>query len=242
MKKEQHDLVALIALLREWLSGLGIRLEYTDSVDVFSSEMALAGKTHPHPMFDSGFFDFKENDSFGILAYMDGSCVGGIGAYFYDLGERTLAQHMSASYLRLYGTEHGVVTRHAPVIEHWINGPTIYLAELFLSKPPHGPRGVQGVSGAILLYIQAVAALFWRPNWIHAFVREEDGLRGKPLEYGFTTVVPFAQLWSNPPERRFSSEYFVANDLRQIQHLALGFSQDPETLHRFLRPDSSVTR
>lgn len=237
MNEDQHDIVVLISLCREWLADLNIRLEYTQSVEHFAKEMTSAGKLPSHPMFDQRFFDFKENDSFGILAYIDEKCVGGIGGYFYDLGDRPLGQHMAASYLRLYGPESGRVHAHAPVIAETIKGPTVYLAELYLDKPP---RGVPGVSAAILIYIQCIAALFWKPNWIHAFVREEDGLRGKAAQYGFTTVVPMAQMWQSPPERRFSSEYFVANDLRHLHHLASRFSRDPEILHRFLTQGSNV--
>ncbi|MCP4192204.1 MAG: hypothetical protein GY768_16455 [Planctomycetaceae bacterium] len=240
MTKKRHDLVALIALLSEWLGDLGITIRYSESVSEFDDLMARAGKPPPHPMFDPAFFDFRENDSGGILAYMDGRYVGGIGAYFYDLGDRTLGQHMQASYLRLYGPDHGQVMDPAPVIAETIRGPTVYLAEFFLQKPPEGPRGTPGVSGAMLLYIQAISALFWKPNWIHAFVREEDGNRSKPSEYGFTTIVPCAQIWNDPPDRRYSTEYFVANDLRTLEHMAARFARDPEILHRFLTPDNNA--
>ncbi|WP_136440344.1 hypothetical protein [Pacificoceanicola onchidii] len=240
MTKKRHDLVSLLALLSEWLGDLDISIRYSESVSEFDELMTAAGKLPPHPMFDPAFFDFRENDAGGILAYMNGKCVGGIGAYFYDLGDRTLGRHMQSSYLRLYGEDHGHVMDPAPVIADTIRGPTVYLAEFFLEKAPVGPRGIPGVSGAILLYIQALSALFWRPNWIHAFVREEDGNRSKPCEYGFTTIVPCAQIWSDPPERRFSTEYFVANDLRTLEHIASRFVRDPEILHRFLTPDSSA--
>lgn len=239
MTKKRHDLVALIALLSEFLRDQGVTVEFTDNVQEFDDLMKLAGKLPPHPMFDPNFFDFKENDSCGLLTYMNGECAGGIGAYYYDLGERRLGEHMQKSYLRLYGADHGQVFDPAPVIADVITGPTVYLAECFLKKPPEGPRGLPGVSGALLLYIQALSALFYRPNWIHAFVREEDGNRGKPTEYGFTTIVPCAQIWSNPPERRFSTEYFVANDRKTLEHIASRYVRDPETLRRFLMLDSN---
>lgn len=235
MTKARHDLHELMCTCRFKLAELGVRIHFTDDIRVFSQAVEGAGKLPPHPMMSAEFFDFKENDFGSVVLEYRNAIAGGIGCYYYDLGKRTLGQHMTQSYQRLYG-EHGNVGQMAPLVRDRITGPTVYLGEMFLTKPP---RGTRGVSALVLIYIQALSFLFFDPNWVHAFVRVEDGTRSKPLEYGFTTAIPAVQLWENPPKRQFSTEYFVANDRSQFSHFAATCLKQPHVLDLLLAPGSS---
>lgn len=219
-------LFEMACFCQNMLYANGLTLKEVDGLSDFEARMSAIGKLHCHPMMDPARQFIINEDVLCLVLRRDGRDIGGVAAKRLNLGNLSLAEFWKLEYRILYGEGVTLPVTSPASSANDIIGQVAYLGELYLIK---SERGTTGVTPALLRYIQCVAFSIWQLDWVYGFIRKDHiEERRKGNTYGFTVQEAAAQVWEKPVQGRHSTEFLVANNRRQWEHLAEQSASQPQ--------------
>ncbi len=222
------DVLKLFAHCNTELNARNLQIVQTTDFRHAEDRAIDMGKGSVTPMLSADHNDLSKDDAFWLFLQEDGKDIGCVAARRDNLHSESLSEYWTRSYRRYYGvSEQAQSHTHAPAVIKDIRGSVVYLGEFFISKSSRGSRH------RLALFTHALHAYCfakWRPNWLYAFIRQDDVRKGYGAEYGFVHQVPAAQAWSNPPGGRKNGEYLAVISQPDLLHMATAYCRNPELL------------
>ncbi|MEP2833510.1 MAG: hypothetical protein ABJL33_15375 [Hyphomicrobiales bacterium] len=205
--------------------GFGIRpvLNFDEVIDVISDFEKIEITPRLSPLQN----DFTTENSFWLLLEVDGNAIGGVCARVDELRGEPFNEYLIRTARRHYG-EKGVVEVPDFLAENRYNT-VAYIGEFFKKREY---RGDVAASELFLKCAFCVLFLKWRPDWMYAFLRSHEVQKNACNRYGFSTQIPNAQTWLNPPHGRSSDEWLVGMTAAEFSHMVSCRSLYPVKPHR----------
>lgn len=182
----------------------GLKTELVRPNVEIENEAKRIGKEFVTPTLSSTKNDFTYESSFWITLRKHGELRAVMGMRYDQLGTEPISQYWTRAYKRQYGAQ---VSDHPKFLSELLRGNLVYMGDLFFHPEIRGsqPRLMSFVHLAhCLCFIQ------WKEaQYIYAFHRRADVLRGKTDQYGFGNRVLNPQAWTGGPDYRSSHEYLA---------------------------------
>ena len=168
------------------------------------------------PKLEQARNDFTTENSFWLFLSDDDGSFAAVSARLDAIGREPIAEYWQRTYARYYG-----YSRPFSHIEEsevsFLAGRLVYVGEFHVARRMRGNLDMVADLAAL---VQILSVIKWEPDFVYAFVRDEQAQRGLIARYGFQRQVMCPRTWATEPPGRFSSEWLVANSATGVEHLA----------------------
>lgn len=219
-RKRETVLDAAADLYLGRLTSAGYDVDVSIDFDLAPQLAGEAGRKYQLPPFDVTRVVHTRASCFWLsLKAPDGRICGTVAALKQEIEDERLSTFLRRSARNQYPREAGgeTILSIDPDVDR-ASGRLAYIGELKVSKPALGHRKLVR---DFLRLCQALVFYEWGVDWTYGFVPDSHVYVGLDREYGFCDGVAAAQEWATPiPERRSSTEWFVASSVGQFTTLA----------------------
>lgn len=224
------EMMKLGAICLAQLERLGYTVEQSCDFQGIAKEIPDIGKALISPTMSFQINDFTEENAFWIVLRKSSQLVAVMAMRIDRIGRGSVDRFWSEAYSRHYPTEKGVsVSAHVPVAVRQLTGDLVYMGDLHFREEDRKYRPT------LMCFVHLAHALCftkWRHDWTYAFHRREDVLRGYADRYGFNNRWPGAQIWTDPPSYRSSSEFLSVISREEFEQKAAYYARFPDELTR----------
>lgn len=237
IEKLYSDIEYVSAIVRE-AEAIGMKLEVsTDFEHLQRVVKSNDDKTPLYPMFDTSASFISPANGFWVKGTdAAGEVVHVQGLRLLDLGESTLAEHLSEHrYKYVFQGDYTVPDKNLFAMSRATNsitGRAVYHGQIWLKGGADGYRG-QGISALLPRYALAMSLLEWSPDYIFGYVDPKLGCRGVLAQYGYYHFEP--ERWWTPDGMR-SYEHWMAWVARDDVSHMMQFS--PTDMYRLVAPQA----
>lgn len=203
-----------------YLTGQGYRVEEVADFSRIEEIVAASEKAYLTPLVSPQKNDLTEGNCLWLVAWKGDVPVMLGGARLEDLGLESVSTFWPRSLERLYDRPKGeLIEAVCETVGSVLRGRLAYFGDLHVSPQARGRNSLKSVRAFVTLGHLAVS-LKWKPEFVYAFIREADALRGASLRYGFLDVYPQPMRWLDPPNPRTNSEWCCVTSREKLPSMA----------------------
>lgn len=178
------------------------------------------GKPYNTHLIDPLFHDFTKANCFWLLARFEGDPIACIGLRLDNFAKGEFVKFLDRQYSRVYFSKGcgAIDTTYCPPPFHEIEGPTVYVGDLFVKQEYRGRDNAFRL-GEMILLAQTLSYSEWEFRWLYAFIRDRDAFGGKPALYHSALQYPSAVRWIEEPSLRANDDWFVCSRKNDFEFL-----------------------
>ncbi|MGD1926539.1 MAG: hypothetical protein ACFB03_20505 [Paracoccaceae bacterium] len=160
----------------------------------------------------------SSNAFYVVVRNSEGQMIAVCAVRHYQFNEETLTTFLERQYARLYG--HGanaIDTTLMPPLANDIRGSVCYLGDYFIAR--EGRVSKEFNNSDFILLVYGLAIMQFDPDWIFAFVKQKNALRGLPAVYLIARCYPCALEWKVETDFRVDSDWLIGSSRRDLNYL-----------------------
>jgi hypothetical protein len=205
-----------------YLEKDGMAVEFVRPSKDIEDEAKSIGKEFVTPTLSSAMNTFTYESSFWITLREAGQLRAVMGMRYDELGSEPIGRYWQRAYKRQYKAD---VFGHLDILTEMVGGNLVYMGDLFFHPD------IRGSSARLMSFVHLAHCLCfiqWKQaDYIYAFHRRADVLRGKTDQYGFGNRIPNPLIWKGGPAYRSSHEYLAILSRSEFDQKAEYYSRFP---------------
>ncbi|MEM6901184.1 MAG: hypothetical protein AAF583_15620, partial [Pseudomonadota bacterium] len=218
MRTVNHLMAARTALNQ--LEAQGIQVEECQDMEAVPDLLARAGqeagKAYLTPLLSPEHNDLTPENCVWLYMKSSSGVSGIIGARVHESRQENIGRYWQRHYSRVYDLDPAFSKIEYGMVE-FLRGRLVYLGDLHISINERSrPRIMSSFTTVALL----VVALKWQPDFVYAFLHNNQIRKGAASEYGFATHLKSVRQWTVCPHKRAQDEWLAVSSANQIDHIA----------------------
>ena len=160
----------------------------------------------------------SSNAFYVVVRNEEGRLVAVCAVRHYQLNDENLKSFLERQYARLYGGgDNAIDTSLMPPLAHEISGSVCYLGDYFIAR--EGRVSKEFNNSDFILLVYGLAIMQFDPDWIFAFVKQKNALRGLPAVYLIARCYPCALEWKVSTQHRVDTDWLIGSSRKDLYYL-----------------------